>query len=261
MATSDAPISIGSVSLIVNDLVKVRDFYKDALGLNVLTSSKTESTLGQGDTVLLKLNEDKQARQYPREAGLFHTAFLLPDRASLGSWLIHVDSTGVELDGAADHLVSEALYLTDPEGNGIEVYADRDRSQWSMTAGKIKMATNQLDLVELASAANENWDGMPDRSVIGHVHLQVGNVGGADAFYRDKLGFEHTAGSDRLGFYGSGGYHHHIGCNTWHSRGSTHKPSDAAGISEFELRLTRPLFDVGEMVDPWGLNVRLSHAA
>ena len=258
MATSDAPVSIGSITLVVNNLSLVEKFYREVIGLNEISRDASSCTMGQGANPLLTLIEDRAARPYPREAGLFHTAFLLPDRESLGAWFRHSKSMNVKLDGAADHLVSEALYLTDPEGNGVEVYADRDRSHWSIDNDKIKLDTKRLNLSALEATAIETWTGIPDDAVIGHVHLQVGGIGESDDFYHTKLGFARTAGAEHASFYGSGGYHHHIAGNIWNSRGAGHRPTDATGFYELELLCANGEFDFSETQDPWGMNIRVS---
>lgn len=262
MATSDAPVSIGSISLIVNSLDKVAEFYRDIVGLNEISRDGESCVIGQGNNQLLTLLQDRSARRYPGEAGLYHTAFLLPERADLGSWLCFAHAKTVKLDGAADHLVSEAVYLTDPEGNGVEIYADRDRSHWTVNNGLIELASERLDFAGLKSASTESWDALPDGSVIGHVHLQVGDVATADEFYRDKLGLARTAGFEQASFYGTGGYHHHLAGNIWHSAGSGIRPDNATGFHEVELSVMNGdvanEFDFGEVQDPWGMKLRFS---
>ena len=261
MATSDAPISIGSITLIVKNLDRVADFYLTAIGLNVITRDVTSCTLGQGDRVLLKLIKDAAAKSYPREAGLFHTAFLMPDRRDLGSWLSYSDANKIKLDGAADHLVSEALYLTDPEGNGIELYVDRDRSEWTIADKQIQIDTLPLDFHSLQDGTTKPWTGLPEGSVIGHVHLQVGNIEEADEFYCKRLDFTQTAGMDRSSFYSTGGYHHHLAGNTWNSKGAQRRPVNSTGFHELELLVENGRFDFNEIEDPWGMTIRISEIA
>ena len=221
MSTAAAPLEIGTVRLTVNDLAKVSDFYARAIGLEKLGGDGTTTRLGAGSRVLLELTADRNARKSsPREAGLFHTAFLLPSRADLGAWVHHASETRLPIQGASDHLVSEAIYLADPEGNGIEIYADRPRETWRNTDGSIKMATEYLDIPDLAAAARGKWKGAPEGSVVGHIHLQVGNVAEAEGFYVGDLGFEVMAHYPGAAFMASGGYHHHIGANIWNSRGA-----------------------------------------
>jgi catechol 2,3-dioxygenase len=169
-------------------------------------------------------------------AGLFHTAFLLPERADLAAWLRHVAGLRVPLQGASDHLVSEAIYLADPEDNGIEVYWDRPSDKWIWRDGMVQMDTLRLDLDNLAGTAKDRrWSGLPEDSCIGHVHLQVGALEPAESFYAGLLGFEVTCRYPGATFFGSGGYHHHIGTNTWNSGGAPVRQAGAAGLASLEL--------------------------
>jgi catechol 2,3-dioxygenase len=261
MATSDAPIQIGQVALIVNDLDRVGDYYQSVIGLERLSGSGEELVLGAGGRPLVELRRDKAARYRPREAGLFHTAFLLPDRKVLGSWLRHVAGQRIGLDGASDHLVSEAIYLHDPEGNGIEVYADRPRETWRTDGREIRMDTIALDLDGLLRDAGTTWTGAPAGSVIGHVHLQVGNVAEAEAFYMNQLGLERSAHVFGASFFASGGYHHHLAGNIWNSRGAGRRGTDSTGLAEVVLAADAPvLTELGENAfdDPWGTRIRIA---
>jgi catechol 2,3-dioxygenase len=209
-----------------------------------------------------------------REAGLFHTAFLLPDRASLARWLGFVAQQGIRLLGAADHRVSEAIYLADPEGNGIEVYADRPVAHWRSVDGQLDMPSDPLDLQALLAVGDGTWAGIPVGSVIGHVHLQVGNIPTAERFYRDLLGFEVTCRYPGGSFFGAGGYHHQLAANTWNSLGAGPRPDRMAGLDSVELVVrdvaTRsaiearaaglrrePDSDGTVLRDPWGTAITL----
>lgn len=259
MATSDAPISIGSVTLVVNDLNKVSEFYRSVVGLNEISSDALSCTLGQDNNVLLKLVKDASARHLPGEAGLFHTAFLLPDRASLGAWFKSAKANRTRLDGVADHGVSEAIYLTDPEGNGVEIYADRDRSEWNiMRDGEIDIFTKPLRTTNLLKAATAEWTGAPDGTVIGHVHLQVGEIKTADEFYIGELGFQAMAQMESASFYGTGGYHHHLAGNIWHSRGAKQRSKNATGLLEVELLVSDASASISNAVDPWGTHFKFT---
>lgn len=249
MASSDAPISIGKVALTVRDLDKVSAFYQQALGLNSLTQNGELTVLGAGDTPLLELRQDKAAQSKPEEAGLFHNAFLLPLRSDLGNWIAHAADLGLQLDGASDHLVSEALYLHDPEGNGIEIYWDRERDHWNKDGHRIQMDTIPLVLADLPQ--NGRWTTMPEGSVIGHVHLQVGDLRKADMFFTEDLGMVQTFSLPTAGWYGSGGYHHHLAGNIWNSRGAGQRTLGAAGLAEVELLVDGPLIS-GPLSDPFG---------
>lgn len=233
---SAAPLRIGRVHLTTRDLPTLEAFYRDALGLTVHASSPTHSTLGTPHTPLIELTAtpDAPARN-PQDAGLFHTAFLLPDRAALGRWLAHAGKLGLRLHGASDHRVSEALYLADPDGNGIEIYADRPPAQWHDGDGHIAMTTEPLDLPALRAASDTDWTGFPEDGIIGHVHLQVGDTARADSFYAGILGLDITARYPGASFYGSGGYHHQLASNIWNSRGAGPRPKGATGLAALDL--------------------------
>jgi len=229
------PWHIGKVTLAAHDGAALSAFYREALGLERLTRDGKNETLGAGGVPLLDIRHEPEARQRsPREAGLFHTAFLLPARADLGRWLKHAVALGLTLEGASDHLVSEALYLSDPEGNGIEIYIDRPESTWTWRDGQVAMATERLDLNDLAAAGEGGFSGLPDGARIGHVHLQVGDIAAAEAFYRDALGLDLTTRYPGGSFFSSGGYHHHIAANIWHSRGAPPRDLPSTGLAGFE---------------------------
>ena len=270
MATSSAPLDIGRVALTVNDIGRTGEFYQSALGLERIGGGGDTATFGAGGRVLLELRADTAARhRSPREAGLFHTAFLMPSRADLGTWLRHAAETQVPLQGASDHLVSEAIYLADPEGNGIEVYVDRPRDEWPMLNGRIEMATDPLDLNDLAAAAARSWAGAPDGMVVGHVHLQVGSVPEAEAFYSGILGFAVTTHYPGAAFYGSGGYHHHLATNVWNSRGASVRSYPSTGLADLEIAgaaaeiaAIRGRMGSGPaLADPWGTRISLTEKA
>jgi len=264
MATSDAPIQIGRVALTVRDLGAVGDFYQRIIGLDRLSGDGTETVLGVGGVPLLNLREDKAARAHPAEAGLFHTAFLLPDRKALGSWLRRIATEGVGLDGASDHLVSEAVYLRDPEGNGIEVYVDRPRESWQWQDGEVVMDTARLDLPGVLAAGDDNWQGAPEGTVIGHVHLQVGDLGQAMDFNVNQLGMDLTSHRSGASFFSTGGYHHHLAGNIWNSRGAGRRSPDASGLSEVVLAADPEALAAlagTEFTDPWGTRIRVEAKA
>ncbi|WP_343080889.1 VOC family protein [Ostreiculturibacter nitratireducens] len=269
MHTSSAPIEIGRVALTVNDIAKVSQFYETVLGLATISGDGETRTLGAGGRVLLELRSDPAARaRSPREAGLFHTAFLLPGRADLGAWILHAAEKRAPIQGASDHIVSEAIYLADPEGNGIEVYADRPREGWTGPDGKLHMATEPLDLKALAADAEAPWAGAPEETVVGHVHLQVGSVPEAESFYAGMLGIPVTTHYPGAAFYGSGGYHHHLATNIWNSRGAGPRNYPSTGLSDLELLAdaaehARILTRVGDgsISDPWGTSVTLTKKA
>ncbi len=240
----DPATSIGSVGLTVADLNRARDFYRDAVGLEVIDSENGTARLGAGDTTLVELVEDPSAPERPRHtSGLFHQAILVPSRADLAAALHRVVDAGWRLSGASDHLVSEALYLSDPEGNGIEIYRDRPREEWPVRDGTIQMSTEPLDLEGvLGELRHEDvGKGMPGGTRIGHVHLNVGDLTAAEAFYSGGLGFDVTVrGYPGALFLSAGGYHHHIGLNTWAGEGAPPPPPGSRGLRSFEVRLPGP---------------------
>lgn len=256
-----APIRIDTVRLRVRDLDAVSSFYRDVLGLVPLAEAGSSVTLGTEETPLLHLDGDPSFRpRDPRQAGLFHTAFLLPSRGDLARWLGHVTERDTRLQGASDHIVSEAIYLADPEGNGIEVYVDRPPSQWRDRAGEIRMATDPLDLKDLMRAGQgRTWAGFPKGGIIGHVHLQVGDTKEADRFYHGTLGLDIAATYPGASFYGSGGYHHQLAGNIWNSRSAGTRDASEAGLSEITLgvdptarqAITQRLGG-DRFSDPWG---------
>lgn len=231
----------GAVRLQVRDLSRSLDYYRQVLGLHVLSDSPAAATLGAADgRTLLRLEAPGGVRPAQRGAlGLFHFAILLPDRAALGRFATHVSRTAVRVS-ASDHRVSEALYLWDPDGLGIEVYADRPRDTWQSVGSQLVMTTEPLDLADVrAAGGGDAWTGMPPGTTIGHVHLHVGDLDAAEAFYHRALGFDKTVW-DYPGalFLSAGGYHHHLGTNTW-SDGPPAAP-DEARLVDWELIVAGP---------------------
>lgn len=235
----DAPLHVGAVILAVRDIARVTGFYRDAIGLDVLGDGAGETLLGAGDKVLLRLRHDPAARPADRSAtGLFHTAFLVPTRRDLARWLAHAASMKVMLEGASDHIVSEALYLSDPEGNGIEIYADRPRSTWYPDGGPIRMDTLPLDIDDLMGTlqpAEAPWMGIAAGTGVGHIHLKVGDTAAAEGFYDGLLGFATTYRRPGASWMGSGGYHHHIAANAWMSRGKPGRQPGTTGLIGYEI--------------------------
>lgn len=238
ITSGGAPLRIGVVALAVRDLDRVAGFYRSVLGLVDLDRNGDTLRLGLPGTPLLDLVHRPDARPAARRsAGLFHTAFLLPERRDLGRWLRHAASLGIALQGASDHGVSEAVYLADPEGNGIEVYRDRPSPLWPREDGRIAMVTKPLDVDGLlAEGADGAFDAAPAGTLIGHVHLQVGDLETAESFYRDVLGLDLAQHMPGAAFLSSGLYHHHVGANVWNSRGAPARDPNVAGLLHFELR-------------------------
>lgn len=244
--------SIDHVALSARDLPGLSAFYQRALGLRPLGGD--EARLGAGDRLLLELRPAPHAAaRDPRQPGLFHTAFLLPDRAALARWLRHASDSGLRLSGASDHGVSEAIYLDDPEGNGIEIYHDRDPSTWEREGDRVTMFTRRLDLNELASVADGPWRGSPEGTAVGHVHLQVGDLAEAHDFFAGALGLTRTADAPGAAWYGWNGYHHHLAGNIWNSSGAGPRDPEMAGLSE--IVLADPARSGLVLTDPWGTRI------
>jgi len=233
--------SLGPVHLTVRDLARSVAFYERRLGFAVREAGPGVARLGAGGPDLLVLWEHPDAPRVRGASGLYHFAVLVPSRLALARTLAHLLATRTPLTGASDHRVSEALYLADPEGNGIEIYRDRPRGEWPFEGGELRMTTDPLDVDDLLAERGERdepWSGLAPGTSIGHVHLHVANLVDAGRFYASVLGFERMA---RLGqsalFLSAGGYHHHIGLNTWAGAGAPPPPAGAAGLRHFVVRL------------------------
>lgn len=239
----DDKLEIGVTTLAVKELDALVNYYQTMIGLQLIDKGGDRAYLGIGDQPFLELVARPAGQRYPHAAGLFHLAILLPSRADLGHWLKHyIRQTGGMVPGAGDHLVSEALYLSDPEGNGLEIYRDRPRSEWAYDAnGYVKMDTLAVDMAQVIEAAPENpFSGMPSGTKIGHIHLQVADISAAKRFYSEQLGISNMVPDiiPSAAFFGAGGYHHHIGSNVWHSAGNQVAPEGALGLQRFELKLS-----------------------
>jgi catechol 2,3-dioxygenase len=275
---------IGRVRLQVGNLGLSVSYYETVLGMRVLHSTDTTAELGPHgeDHVLIELTEKKGVRTVPRRGllGLYHFAVLLPDRAALGRFVAHLSEIGAYA-GMSDHLVSEAVYLTDPDGLGIEVYADRPRETWSARDKQIEMTTKPLDVNSVVAAAGgKKWDGMPDGTKIGHVHFYVGDIDQAAAFYHAALGMDKIVWNyPGALFMSAGGYHHHVGVNTW-AAGASPASDDDARLLDWELFVpdsgvvdaaAKSIGDAGFEVsrdgdtvvarDGWGIRLRLRPTA
>ncbi|MDX6620798.1 MAG: catechol 2,3-dioxygenase [Gaiellales bacterium] len=239
--TIPATTRMGAVHLTVADLERSLEFYRASIGLDLLARNGERATLGVGENRLLELVEVPGAQPAPGRTGLFHFALLLPDRRSLALWVAHAVRERVRLAGASDHFVSEAIYLSDPDRHGIEIYADRPRSLWEGQVAA-RMGTDPLDLegllAELDDPATQPFPSQPLGTTMGHVHLQVSQIPATIEFYRDVLGFGLMAEyGGQAAFLSAGGYHHHIGGNTWRSGGAGPPQPGAAALRRFEIVL------------------------
>lgn len=233
--------SIGSAALSISDLERVLYFYQHQMGFRVHNQNGKTARLGTGDRDILYLEERPGAPRKEQTTGLYHVAFRVPNRDVLADTLYRLVETSVPFQGFSDHGVSEAIYLEDPDGNGIEIYRDRPKKEWPMKDGQLEMVTAPLNVESLLDSADPKSvtaEQFPQGTTIGHIHLKVAHISLAVTFYRDILGFELTQryGSSAA-FFGAGGYHHHIGINTWTSAGAPPPPSDAIGLQWFSINI------------------------
>ena len=234
-----------TVTLNVTHLSKMSRFYQDIMGLDILTQSADTVTLGiKIDDVALVILQDVSTA--PRQtSGLYHVAYLLPNRRALGNFLRHLAMTQYPLQGASDHGYSEALYLTDPEGNGIEVYADRPQEQWTLKDdGIIVGVTEPMDVAGVLASADGPFEKMVSGSFIGHVHLAVSTIPATNFFFQDILGFTITTQfGEQAAFYGKDGYHHQFAGNSWQSQGLPLNDDGEPGLSEIQVGVSQSVFE------------------
>lgn len=277
------PLRIGAIGLVARDLNLLTNYYRDLLGLTVIERTDRFARLGAGGVTLIEIEHRPDAKpDDPAQAGLYHTAFLMPTRRDHARWIMHIVRNQVPISGASDHGVSEAFYLDDPEGNGIEVYNDRPRERWTWENGLVSMQTKQLDIEAILKEiepASATYPEAPAGLRIGHIHLRVGSVERAEQFYRGALGLDLTRRRGGATFMSSGGYHHHVGANVWHSDGAGPRDDNRAGLSWFSVeaadaathdaaiaRLKAANAPVErssggiETADPWGTRIRLVKA-
>ena len=234
---------INQVTLKVRNLDKALDFYQKILGFRVYkqTSDCVQLSAGEAEPLMVLDNSEEVEPLSESTTGLYHFALLLPEKADLADFTKHLLEQNVPI-ASSDHLVSEAIYFSDPEGNGIEVYIDRPSSMWNWEGGEVQMAVEPLDFEELFRFSNPSgWVGLPERTMMGHIHLHVSDLEESKRFYCDGLGFDIVSrlGNDAL-FISTAGYHHHIGLNTWKGRGATPPSEEAAGLMWFDIHYPEP---------------------
>jgi catechol 2,3-dioxygenase len=280
-STISGDVALGPVHIVVTELERSIRFYERSIGLQLQTREAGLAHLGAGTEDLLVLHENPDARQAGRHAGLYHFALLFPTRQELARAFRRLIETETPIQGASDHGISEAIYLPDPDGNGIELAADRGREHWGDLNDATSISPSPLDLAGLAATvAGEDPSPLADRDLkVGHMHLHVGDIDQALAFYRDLIGFDVMTQFEGAAFVAAGGYHHHLGLNTWRGQGAPPPPNDAVGLEHWTLlidadevnavreRLTDalvPFETLGDGIlvrDPWGVAMLIAQAS
>lgn len=252
------PPMIGRVALTVNDLSHSLDYYQNHIGLHLLEEGGGKAILGAGERPLLILHEQPGARPVRGRSGLYHFAILVPSRRDLGRTLHHLVTTNTPIGGYSDHAVSEAIYLTDPDGHGIEIYRDRPRSEWQFPGGNLRMTVDPFDFEGVLGEVGPNpspWEGMPDGTIIGHIHLHVAHIPPTEQYYVNAIGFDVMARyGSAASFLAANGYHHHLGANTWAGVGAPPPPEDGARLLWYEIVLpsAEALEDTGRRLQEQG---------
>jgi len=252
----DPGAHIDGVHLTIPSLDRSVAFYEERIGLRVHRRDAASAAMGVGGRDLLVLHESPDAPHVRGTTGLYHFAILVPSRPDLGAALRHLAGLKTPFQGFSDHLVSEAIYLADPDGNGIEIYRDRPRSEWPFVDGVLQMGSEPLDLQSLLADATASWAGLPPETRIGHVHLHIADLDDAERFYRDGLGLDliqRYGGS--AAFLSAGGYHHHVAVNTWAGLGAPRPPAGAVGLDHVVIRVptARALTSLAEHLQQAGI--------
>jgi catechol 2,3-dioxygenase len=241
LPTLPADLKLGDVRLAVSDLDRSIAYYQGSLGFQLHRRENDTAYLGAGEADLLVLTQQPDAQPSGRTTGLYHFAILVPSRLELARVLQNLINAQTPISGFADHAVSEAIYLSDPDDNGIEIYRDRPRSEWYDQNGKFLLTTIPLDvdgiLAELEGQENSAWTGLAKGTLLGHMHLKVGTLAEANHFYCEVLGFDLMIRMPGALFISAGGYHHHLGLNIWESAGAPPPPPNAVGLRGFTVLL------------------------
>ncbi|WP_419960951.1 VOC family protein [Psychrobacillus sp. BM2] len=239
---TNSPSRLQEVHLNVSDLEKLSAFYQEVIGFGILKEEQNKVTLtADGSTSLLVLEEMPDSVERPiGTTGLYHFAILLPDHASLGTMLMHLSQTEYPMDGAANHQYSDALYLTDPDGNGIEIYVDLPPEKWERTKnGGYEGGSYPIDFEKLVEEATPSWIGLPEKTRIGHMHLQASELEITEQFYVEGLGFTITKKGNGSLFLSKDHYHHHVALNTWSGTGLPAPPPNSRGLKQFTIIFTK----------------------
>lgn len=227
---------IGAVRLVVKDISRMKRFYQDEIGLSLLEEKNGTASLGVKKEALVELVSRPESKSDSRNAGLYHMAILVPSRQSLADWLGHYIRRGNYLTGVGDHLVSEALYLSDPEGNGIEIYRDRPKDSWIYEDGRLRMDTLPIDLDKLLGESSSQDDyKMPAKTIMGHIHLRTSDIRESTQFYQEDLGFGLQTTFPNASFLSAGNYHHHIGINAWGVYEPRNREENQLGLLDYEI--------------------------
>jgi len=247
---TNTPARVGEVHLIVSNLERSVEFYQQLIGFDILTTEPNKTTLTtDGRTSLLVLEEAKDSVERPfGTTGLYHFAILLPDRSSLANMLLHLDNSGYPVQGAANHQYSDALYLADPDENGVEIYVDLPPETWERNqAGEYVGGSYPIDFEKLIEEAAPSWTGLPKNTRIGHMHLQVAELEMTEQFYVDGLGFDITTKGDGSLFLSKDHYHHHIALNTWSGTNLPAPPDNSRGLKKFTIIFTQEEIDEAKL--------------
>lgn len=245
-------LKIEEVALRVKDLEKMKTFYQKVIGLEVISENENEVLLGKP---YVRLIAGAKGVNQAAHTGLYHMAFLLPTEEDLSEFIHHLISNKTEIQGGSDHIFSQAIYLNDPEGNGIEVYADRKREFWQEDATGLVAASLPLQIEKLLELAKKEYKKIPEGTIMGHVHLEVADIYKAKEFYVDKLGFETMTDMGTALFVSKDGYHHHFGMNVWRGAKSP-LPKDATGLLYVKLHMDD--VESGVYHDPFGIELRIN---
>lgn len=275
LESEKSPVFLHSATIVTRDAERLAEFYTLSLGFERITSNAHSVTLGADGVGFLTLETRADAEPFDaRSSGLFHIAYLIPDRAGLARWFMAARAAGVAFEGASDHAVSEAFYLTDPDGNGIEVYVDRARENWPRDAGGYAMTTGPMALRELVVQSGASADIRPELPAgtrIGHIHLQTGDAERAARFWQERFGLAETHRRPGARFLSWGGYHHHIALNNWRSQGAGPRKARSSGLTAIEFAVrgetelakladngvaNRPDPSSFNVIDPDGLQLR-----
>ena len=258
---ANAPVSVSHVGIKAKDIETIAAYYRKRSGCRSVARASVQSCSAPANGRCLRSSSShRRVPDDPKSAGLYHTAFLLPTRPDLARWARRAIDMQIPVVGASDHSVSEAIYLTDPEGNGIEIYADRPKANWGWDGDRIKMGTEPLDVGNLLGElqpGDAGWQGAPDNSIVGHVHLRVGDTAEAEKFWNNELGFDTVAQYGKQAvFLSTGGYHHHVGANSWQSLGAKERDSDRTGLS-YVVFNSKSATEEKVVEDPWGNVIRV----